>query len=251
MTPGAPSAAAGQVVHYTVTVANSGLIPYPLATFTDPLSGVLDDATYNGDATATAGTVTYTAPNLTWAGTVPAGGTVTVTYSVTVNNPDTGNHILASTLTSASPNSDCPAGSADPRCAATVTVSELTIDSTSSPGTATPGTVVNETTTIANTGQTPYLGISVNFTTANTAGQLSDVGNETASSGILSIGATGAVWTGDVPVGGTVTITGSIIVADPYSGSPGHRDHRRHHRAGQQLPRRQHRHPVHGHGQRA
>ena len=24
------------------------------------------------------------------------------------------------------------------------------------------------------------------------------------------------MWTGDVPVGGTVTITGSLIVADPY-----------------------------------
>ena len=32
----------------------------------------------------------------------------------------------------------------------------------------------------------------------------------------MSVGATGAVWTGDVPVGGTVTITGSIIVANPY-----------------------------------
>ena len=30
------------------------------------------------------------------------------------------------------------------------------------------------------------------------------------------MGATGAVWTGDVPVGGTVTLTGSILVADPY-----------------------------------
>ena len=59
-------------------------------------------------------------------------------------------------------------------------------------------------------------GISVDFTTANTAAQISDAGNETASSGTLSVGTTGAVWTGDVPVGGTVTITGSIIIASPY-----------------------------------
>ena len=180
---------------------------------------MLGDAAYDGGASATAGSVSFTSPDLTWTGTVPATGTVTVTYSVTVNNPDTGSHILASTLTSASSGSDCAVGSADPRCASTVTVSQLAIDSAISPATATPGTTVNETTTIANTGQTPYYGISVDFATANTAAQISDVGNETASSGTLSVGATGAVWTGDVPVGATVTITGSIVIVSPYSGT--------------------------------
>ena len=110
------------MVQYTVTVANSGLTAYTGATFTDPLSGVLDDAAYDSDAAATSGTVSYTSPNLTWTGTVPASGTVTITFTVTVNNPDTGNMILASTVTSTSPNSDCAAGSTDPRCAAIVTL---------------------------------------------------------------------------------------------------------------------------------
>ncbi len=97
------------------------------------------------------------------------------------------------------------------------------------------------TTTIANTGQTPYFGISVDFSTARTRRQpTSDGGNRIASSGTLSVGATGAVWTGDVPVGGTVTITGSVIVADPYpAGSQVIIAHRGHHRAGQQLPGRE------------
>ena len=60
---------------------------------------MLDDAAYNGDAAASAGSVSYAAPDLSWTGTVPAAGTVTITYSVTVNNPDTGNQILASTVT--------------------------------------------------------------------------------------------------------------------------------------------------------
>ncbi len=176
---------------------------------------MLDDATYGNDAAASAGTVGFAAPTLSWAGDVPANGTVTITYTVTVNNPDTGNGILASTITSPSADSNCPAASPGPQCTATVTVSQLTIDSTPSAGTVTPGAVVNETTTITNTGQTPYYGISVSFATPNTADQISDAGNETASSGTLSVGTTGAVWTGDVPVGGTVTITGSIIVANP------------------------------------
>ena len=79
----------------------------------------------------------------------------------------------------------------------------------------TPGGAVNATTTITNTGQVPYTGISVTFTTASTARRSATRGDQTASSGTLSVGATGAVWTGNVPVGGTVTITGTIIVDNP------------------------------------
>ena len=49
----------GGTVGYTITVTNSGQTPYTGATFTDPLAGVLDDAVYNGDATATTGTVGF------------------------------------------------------------------------------------------------------------------------------------------------------------------------------------------------
>jgi len=206
----------GAVVRYTVTVTNSGQTPYTGASFTDPLGGVLDDASYNGDASATAGTVSFASPNLTWTGNLSVGAAATITFSVTVNNPDTGNKILASTITSATAGSNCAAGSGDTRCAVAVTVASLTISAVSSPAAAVPGATVNDTTTITNTGQTPYFGISIAYTTANTASQISDVGNETASSGTLSVGTGGATWTGDVPVGGTVTITGSIIIASPY-----------------------------------
>ncbi|MFC7645282.1 hypothetical protein ACFQX6_35085 [Streptosporangium lutulentum] len=49
----------GSVVHYTVAVTNSGQTPYTGATFADALAGVLDDATYNADATATSGSVGF------------------------------------------------------------------------------------------------------------------------------------------------------------------------------------------------
>jgi hypothetical protein len=89
------------VVGYTVTVTNSGLVAYSGATFGDPLTGVLDDAAYNGDAVATAGSVSYASPTLTWTGNLAAGAKATITFSVTVNNPGTGNKILTSTITSA------------------------------------------------------------------------------------------------------------------------------------------------------
>ena len=50
---------AGSAVHYTVTVTNTGETAYAGATVTDALAGVLDDATYQDDATATIGTVDY------------------------------------------------------------------------------------------------------------------------------------------------------------------------------------------------
>ena len=71
----------------------------------------------DGNAAATAGTVTYASPVLTWTGTLAAGATATITFSVTVSNPDTGDHLLAMTLTSAAAGNNCPAGSTDPRCA--------------------------------------------------------------------------------------------------------------------------------------
>ena len=51
---------------------------------------MLANAVYNANAAATAGTVSYTSPNLTWTGNLAVGATATITYSVTVNSPDTG-----------------------------------------------------------------------------------------------------------------------------------------------------------------
>ena len=50
---GAASAVTGGVVDYTVTVTDAAATPYSGAAFTDDLSGVLDDAAYNGNVAAT------------------------------------------------------------------------------------------------------------------------------------------------------------------------------------------------------
>ena len=216
----ASTTAPGSVVHYTVTVANSGVSAYTGATFTDPLTGVLDDATYDNDAATTGtGTVSYTSPNLTWTGTVPGSGSVTVTFSVTVNNPDTGDMILASTVTSTSPNSDCAGGSTDPRCTTTVGVAQLTITASWNVATTTPGSVARFTATLANAGQVPYTGITVATDPSEVFANATSDGDQTASSGTIVVTATGASWTGDIPVGQTVTITGTVTVDNPDTGN--------------------------------
>ena len=77
----------GDEITYTVTATNTGGADYTAgvpATITDDLTGVLDDATYNGDAAASLpGTVSYTAPELSWSGALAAGASVIVTYTMT------------------------------------------------------------------------------------------------------------------------------------------------------------------------
>ena len=96
-------------MHYTITVADTGQTPCTAATVTDDLTGVLGDAAYDSDAAATVGTVSYASPTLTWTGDLNPGDIATITYSVTVDDPDTGTDMLANAVTSAAPGSTCPA----------------------------------------------------------------------------------------------------------------------------------------------
>ncbi|MEV8338326.1 hypothetical protein [Leucobacter sp. NPDC077196] len=80
-------AAPGDRVDYTVTVKNTGGVAFTdaePAMAHDDLSAVLDDATYNGDATAETGEVSYTEPMLTWSGPLPVGASTSFSYSVEV-----------------------------------------------------------------------------------------------------------------------------------------------------------------------
>ncbi len=84
----------GDVVTYTVTVTNDGEGAYTVtepAGFTDDLTDVLDDASYNGDAVAVASDARRCRLRL-WrlrfsrGRSIAAGESVSVTYSVTVTN---------------------------------------------------------------------------------------------------------------------------------------------------------------------
>ena len=216
---GTSSTTPGSVVHYTVTVTNSGQTPYTGAGFTDPLAGILDDAAYDGDAAATSGSVCYASPDLSWTGDLAVGAAATITFSVTVNNPDTGNKILASTITSATTGSNCAAGSGDPPCTSTVPVAVLTITNSSDVSTAQPGSVVRFTAVFTNAGQVPYTGITIATNITDVVDDATPDGDQTATSGTLTLTSTGISWTGSIPVGGTVTVTGTVTVNSPDTGN--------------------------------
>ncbi|MFB6893664.1 hypothetical protein ACFCX4_30585, partial [Kitasatospora sp. NPDC056327] len=147
---------AGDTVTWTVTVTNTGEAPYPGASFTDDLGGVLDDAVWNGDARASVGTLDYSAPVLTWTGTLPAGATATVTYSVTATLA--GDRRLANSVTATG--SNCAPGSTDPACRDLLPAPLLLVRKTAQPAVATPGGAVTWTVTVTNTGEAPYPGAS-------------------------------------------------------------------------------------------
>ena len=71
---------------------------------------------------ATAGSVSYAAPVLTWTGSLSPGDSATITYSVTVNNPDTGGKVLINTVASSAVGSTCPPGTTSSPCQVTVPV---------------------------------------------------------------------------------------------------------------------------------
>jgi fimbrial isopeptide formation D2 family protein/uncharacterized repeat protein (TIGR01451 family) len=93
----------GDKITYTVTVTEPATSAAPSLnpSLSDDLSNVLDDATYNNDATASTGTVSVTGNTLDWsAAAIMPGESITITYSVTVNSPPAGDKILTNVVTS-------------------------------------------------------------------------------------------------------------------------------------------------------
>lgn len=102
---------AGDTVNYQFTITNDGAAAVNDLAIADDLSGVLDDATYNEDASASSGEVAFNAATerVVWNGDLAASGnagdTVTITLSVTVNGADNlGDAMLNNALVSP----DCP-----------------------------------------------------------------------------------------------------------------------------------------------
>src|SRR5207244_2723783 len=86
------------------------------------LAGITDDAVYNGDATATTGSLSFASSTLAWTGNLAVGASVTITYTITVNAPDTGDKVITNSVSSAEAGSTCPPGSTAAACRITVAV---------------------------------------------------------------------------------------------------------------------------------
>jgi uncharacterized repeat protein (TIGR01451 family) len=214
----------GETVTYTITATNTGKVAYTdaaPATFTDDLTQVLDDATYNGDANATVGTVSYAKPTLSWSGPLAVGATSTITYTVTVNNPDTGDKVLDNAVVSNDPGSSCTTDSSDPDCRSVIPAGSYTVSKTASSTTAAQGATITYTVTVTNTGRTAYTDARPASFQDNLIRVLDDAtynGDAKATAGSTAYQRPNLTWSGPLPVGGTVTVTYSATVHTPDTG---------------------------------
>ncbi|HET6916480.1 MAG TPA: hypothetical protein VFH56_10375, partial [Acidimicrobiales bacterium] len=152
----------GDSVTYTLTFDNThGTVATPAFTYTDDLSAVLDDAnvtTAPALATGTGltvGSISTSGSTSTFSitGTVAPGATATVTYTVKVNKPDTGDHVLTNYLvpTGTNPPGTCLAS--NPDCT-TNPVADIALVKTGSIASFTAaGTQVTYSYKVTNTGQ--------------------------------------------------------------------------------------------------
>ncbi|MBO2446019.1 DUF11 domain-containing protein [Actinomadura barringtoniae] len=202
----------GQTVTYTVTVQNTGTSDYTGAAFKDDLTGVLDDAAYNADAKAAGGgTVSYDSPVLSWTGALPAGQTATVTYSVSIKKPSSGDKSLKNTVTSSTPGGNCSAGSTDPACTSNVPVPTFTVKKKASTAKAKPGGTVTYTITVTN-GSTPYTGATFTDDLSDVLDDAAYNADAKASAGTVAYASPRLTWTGDLAAGQVAAITYTVKV---------------------------------------
>lgn len=223
----------GDSVTYTVTYTNTGEVDLPAgtpATFTDDLSEVLDDAVVTVAPLASTGTITMTGTKLEWSGALASSESVTVTYTVQVNDPATGDGVLTNTAISDPrfgmryPAAVCPGGVTP--CAQplreTETVSAvrgLAFTKTADRDVVSFGQKVTYTITVENVGKEAYTLADPATITDNLTGVLDDArfaDDARASAGTVSYTRPALEWRGALAIGEVVTITYSVDVnSDP------------------------------------
>ncbi|MGI3783020.1 MAG: hypothetical protein ACRYG2_19840, partial [Janthinobacterium lividum] len=204
----------GSTVTYTVTLANTGQTDAPGAVVDVLLGGVLDDAGYDGDAVTSSGTLSYSAPRLTWTGDLLVGASATFTFSATVSRPPTGDRSLGAALDTHVPGSSCDNGTGTAGCTSTVAVllPGLAVSTVANAASATPGDAVRFTVTVTNSGQTAYPGATVTTALADVVDDATVTGTPAASTGVVRLVGSDLVWTGSLPLGASATITATVTV---------------------------------------
>lgn len=203
----------GDTITYAVRVKQVGAAAQNGVTVTDDLSGVLDDATWVGDAKADSGSVTRSGTTLTWTGDLAVGQTVTITYSVKVARAG-GDLTLDNQVTS--PGGTCvPAPDQNPDCRTIHPIGGFTYSKMSdpaSPSTVKIGDTITYTVTGTQFGPAPVTGATL---VDDLTGVLDDAtynDDAQATSGAVARTGDSLTWTGDLAVGQTVTITYSVTV---------------------------------------
>ncbi|WP_035705050.1 DUF11 domain-containing protein, partial [Glycomyces tenuis] len=222
---------AGDTVTYTVTATNSGTGDYTVdnpAVVMDDLSDVIDDGTYNGDATADVGDPpSYAEPLLSWSGPLAVGETVTITYTVTMGAD--GDHQARNVAwepndpDNPTPPACDPPGddgrdpvTGEPCDEAVVPLPALAVTKTAAP-TELPavGEVLTYTVEVQNVGEADYTETAPATVTDDLTEVLDDASYNgdaaaTPEGGTITYVEPNLTWTGPLAAGETVTLTYSV-----------------------------------------
>ncbi|MEN0084709.1 MAG: hypothetical protein AAGC66_08065 [Leifsonia sp.] len=202
----------GEKVTYTVTVTNTGNSAFTAqdpASFTDDLSALLDDASYNGDASNGA---TVSGSTLAWSGPLAVGGTAVITYSVTVKDPVSGDGRMPNTAVGGS---NCYLS-----CSSSVEsdVQSYSVSKKASAATVGLGDRVTYTVTVQNTGSVDYTAADPVSLTDDLSQVLDDATyNDDATNGARVTGST-LSWSGALAAGKSISIVYSVTVNTPATG---------------------------------
>lgn len=196
----------GSTLLYTIVISNTGNGPANGVQFQD---NIPPGTTYvSGSATATSGTVGYMPTTVVWNGNIPAGGSVTITFKVTVNsdfqcpgvvrnsgtvlfNGQTINTNLVSTEI------ECPQP-------------QVIVQKVVNPTFASLGDTLMYTVTITNPTAVNIVGATAQDPVPPGTTYVS--GSAWASSGSASYAPNTVTWTGNIPPGGSISFGFSVIV---------------------------------------
>ena len=226
----------GQVIEYTITGTNTGATTLDPASIADDLSAVLAHAAYNDDVATrigatpvTSGEATVSGDDLTWAGSLEPGETVTITYSVTVDDDASGevlSNVASGTATPTTPDPSDPDGPQIPGTPIQppsvdtqhpVVGSGFTLTKTADPASGTAvsaGDTIEYTIVGTNTGDTDLTPAEIVDDLSGVLGEATYTGDVSATLGTATVEGQTLTWTGTIPQGQSVTITYSVTVDD-------------------------------------
>jgi fimbrial isopeptide formation D2 family protein/uncharacterized repeat protein (TIGR01451 family) len=212
---------AGQAVTYTLTFTNVGESTGTVAT-SDDLSDVVDDAVLTTGPTVTGDGLTATlnvaGDQIAIAGSVAAGATVTVSYTVTVDAyADQANHLLGNVLADPSGTACAPNAAA---CATENPIQHLSLAKTSDAATdVNTGDTVTYSVTLTNDGESDFTAespaaVNDDLSSVLDDAQYQDDAEADTEDGAVSYAEPVLTWTGPLAAGESVTITYTVLVTN-------------------------------------